>query len=82
VLALRVLAVSKTRTALDYLLGLTMKKRRFWGHGLAAKSTDMLAALGGLAQHWSQDGKVKSVVALAARSGDAEIRAVVAEKKR
>ena len=83
-LAIRVLAGSKARTALDYLLELTVRRRKLWGRRLAPKSPEVLAALGGLAQHWSHDSKAKSVISLAARSGDAEVRAAVAppEKKR
>jgi hypothetical protein len=84
VLAIRVLAASKTRTALDHLLALTVRKRRFWGQRLAQKSPEVLAALGGLAQHWGDDSRAKTVIALAARHTDTEIRAVVASggKKR
>jgi hypothetical protein len=83
-LAIRVLAGSKARTALDYLIDLTVRRRRFWGRRLAPKSPEVLAALGGLAQHWAQDSKAKGVLSLASRSADAEVRAAVAspEKKR
>ena len=83
-LAIRVLAVSKARAALDYLIDLTVRRRRFWGRRLAPKSPEVLAALGGLAQHWAQDSKAKGVIALAARSSDIEMRTAVAttEKKR
>ena len=83
-LAIRVLAGSKARTALDYLIELTVRRRKFWGRRLAPKSPEVLAALGGLAQHWSNDSKAKGVISLAARSGDPEVRAAVAspEKKR
>ena len=77
VLAIRVLAASKTRTALDYLVGLTVRKRRFWGRRLAPKSAEVLAALGGLAQHWSDDPRAKAVIGLAERHTDTEMRAVV-----
>jgi hypothetical protein len=84
VLAIRVVAGSKARAALDYLIGLAVSRRRFWGRRLAPKSPEVLAALGGLAQHWATDSKAKAVVALAARSTDADVRAAVAspEKKR
>lgn len=78
VLAIRVLAASKTRTALDHLLALTVRKRRIWGRRLAPKSAEVLAALGGLAQHWSEDPRAKGVIALAERHADTEMRAVVA----
>ena len=83
-LAIRVLACSKARAALDYLIELTVRRRRFWGRRLAPKSPEVLAALGGLAQYWAQDSKAKGVIALAARSGDADVRAAIAtsEKKR
>jgi len=78
VLAIRVLAASKSRTALDHLLALTVRKRRFWGRRLAPKSPEVLAALGGLAQHWGEDTRAKGVIALAERHTDTEMRAVVA----
>ena len=78
VLAIRVLAASKTRTALDHLLALTVRKRRFWGHRLAPKSPEVLAALSGLAQHWGDDARAKGVIALAERHTDTELRAIVA----
>ncbi len=83
-LAIRVLAGSKARAALDYLIELTVRRRRFWGRRLAPKSPEVLAALGGLAQHWSQDSKAKGVISLASRSGDSDVRAAVVapEKKR
>jgi hypothetical protein len=83
-LAIRVLACSKARAALDYLVGLTVRRRRFWGRRLAPKSPEVLAALAGLAQHWTADSKARGVISLAARSSDAEVRAAVAppEKKR
>jgi hypothetical protein len=84
VLGIRVLAASKARTAVDYLMDLAVRKRRVWGRRLAAKSPEVLAALAGLSQHWAQDGKVKGVIALAMRSGDPDLRAAVTlpEKKR
>ena len=81
-LAIRVLAGSKARVALDYLIGLTVRRRRFWGRRLSPKSPEVLAALGGLAQHWSQDSKAKGVIALAGRSTDPEVRAAVATTQR
>ena len=78
VLALRVLAASRTRTALDHLLGLAIRKRRFWGHRLAPKSPEVVAALSGLAQHWADDPRARSAIALAERHTDTEIRAIVA----
>ena len=83
-LAIRVLACSKARAALDYLMELSVRRRRFWGRRLAPKSPEVLAALGGLAQYWAQDSKAKGVIALAARSSDPDVRAAIAtpEKKR
>jgi hypothetical protein len=82
VLAIRVLAASRARAAMDYLMNLTVRKRRFWGQRIPPKSPEVLAALGGLAQHWGSDSKAKSVIALAAKDGDPEIRAAVAVEKR
>ena len=82
VLAIRVLAASHARAAMDYLMNLSVRKRRFWGHRIPPKSPEVLAALGGLAQHWAGDPKAKTVIALAARDGDPEIRAAVTVEKR
>jgi hypothetical protein len=38
----------------------------------------VLAALGGLAQHWADDARARSVINLAERHTDTELRAVVA----
>lgn len=44
---------------------------------LAPKSPEMLAALEGLATHWRTDRAAQEALALAAESGDAEVRAAV-----
>ena len=78
VLAIRVLAASKSRIALDHLLALTGRKRRLWGRRLAQKNPEVLAALGGLAQHWADDSRAKAIIDLAERHADGEMRAAVA----
>lgn len=77
VLAIRVLAASRSRAALDHLLGMTGRKRRFWGHRVAQKSPEVLAALGGLAQHWADDARAKAILSLAERHSDGDIRSAV-----
>lgn len=49
---------------------------------LAPKSPEMLAALEGLAIHWSRDGLAEQALRLAAASGDAEIAAAAAMTRR
>jgi hypothetical protein len=77
-LAIRVLAVSRARAAMDYLMKLSVKKGRLWGHRIAPKSPEVLAALSGLAAYWAGDPKIRGILALAGRDGDPEIRAAVA----
>jgi hypothetical protein len=47
---------------------------------LASKTPELLAALEGLATHWRDDRGAAEALALAAASGDAEIRAAVARR--
>jgi hypothetical protein len=82
-LAIRVLAASRARAAMEYLMNLSVRKRRFWRQRIAPKTPEVLAALAGLAAHWSGDPRIKGLLALGARDGDPEIRAAVAtERKR
>ncbi len=47
---------------------------------LAAKTPEMLSALEGLATHWREHPQAREAIALAASSGDDEIRAAVAPR--
>ena len=48
---------------------------------LAPKSPEMLAAIAGLAAHWRDDGRAAKLLAAAAKSKDAEIRAAAAGRE-
>ena len=74
-LAIRVLARSGDPDVVRTLVGLTLvRKFRFFPPRIAAKSPEVLAAVAGLAAHWSDDPRAAEV--LTARPGhrDFEIR--------
>lgn len=74
----RVVATVRTSATLDWLLTLTVARRRwFRRRRLAAKSPEMLAALSGLAAQWSAEPRAVPVLALARRDADTEIRAAI-----
>ncbi|HVE80255.1 MAG TPA: hypothetical protein VNA89_15420, partial [Gemmatimonadaceae bacterium] len=77
-LGVRAVATTRTRETREWLLRFVeAPKRLFGGAKLAAKSPEMLAALTALAVHWNADPSVAPVLALAARSDDAEVRAAI-----
>ena len=74
-LGIQVLGKSRSRLAMDALLGLAVQPKTWWRRGgLAAKSPEMLAALRALAHGWSSQAPVVAVLAMAAQSSDPEIR--------
>jgi hypothetical protein len=76
VLAIRLLGRTRAQAARDALLRLCEGGRSLLGRAkLPPKSPELLAALAALAAGWSRDGRVAAVLARAARSLDAEIRA-------
>lgn len=82
-LALRALAPLQTHETVETLLRFVLGGRSIMGKPkLAPKTPEMLAALGGLATHWKNDQRALSVLMLAARSGDADVRAVIMPGKR
>ena len=75
-LGIQVLGKARSLLGLEALLGLTALPKRWWrDERLAVKSPEMVAALRALAQGWSHQGRAATVLAMAARSGDPEIRA-------
>ena len=72
VAAIRVLAATGQPSALSTLLQLTALRRRFFGEKPPPKTPEYLAALTGL-QHFADDPRARDVLALAARSRDADV---------
>lgn len=78
VLAIRALACVKLPNVLEELLRYVSGRRKLLGLGsprLPAKSPVMLAALSGLAAHWSAHTRARGILRLASTSADPEIRA-------
>jgi hypothetical protein len=74
----RLLGPLRTPASRDCLIRRALARRRFLpGRRLAAKSPEMVAAIGGLAAQWPDDPAVKEVLLLAAQSTDPEIRAAI-----
>jgi hypothetical protein len=74
VLAIRILARSRTAEALPLLRDLIMHPRRWLGRRLAPKSPELLAALSALASHWPQDPMAADVLTRARQHSDQDIR--------
>jgi HEAT repeat protein len=72
VAAIRVLAATGQPSALSTLLQLTALRRRFFGEKPPPKTPEYLAALAGL-QRFADDPRARDVLALAARSRDADV---------
>jgi hypothetical protein len=76
VLAIRVLARSRSARALESLAGLAVSRTRwFRRRRLAPKSPELLATIAGLAAHWPEEPRAQQVLATAERHADADIRA-------
>jgi hypothetical protein len=75
VLAVRILARSKSPESLGVLQSLALHRRRWFGRRLAPKSPELLAALSGLAAHWRDHPDAAEVLAHAQRHWDPDIRA-------
>jgi hypothetical protein len=73
-LAVRVLARATGPEALPRLVGLAAERRMFRGWRLAAKSPIVLAALGALAQYWPAHPQAASLLALARKHPDPDVR--------
>ncbi len=81
VLAVRILARSKTREAVQVLQQLVLPRRRWFARRLAAKSPELLAALAGLATHWADHPFAVEVLGQARQHWDPEIRAAAASSR-
>jgi hypothetical protein len=78
VLAIRILARSRTPEALQVLRDLVMHQRRWLGRRLAPKSPELLAALIGLAGYWCEDPAAADALTRAQQHSDPDIRAAAA----
>jgi hypothetical protein len=73
-LGIRALAGHRSMETLNWLLNrVAGSKMLLFRRSLASKSPEMLAALAGLAAHWSTEPAAKEVLAQAAKSSDPEI---------
>jgi hypothetical protein len=82
-MAIRVLGRSRAPDALHALLTLADGGKTWFGRRrLPPKSADLLAALVALAGGWSQHPTARTILALAARGGDPEIRAAAGDMAR
>jgi hypothetical protein len=73
--ALRILARTRTPESLKVLLAHAQHRRRWFGLRLAAKSPELLAAVGGLASWWRDHPMAAELLASALRHPDPEVRA-------
>ncbi|MDQ6831712.1 MAG: hypothetical protein M3081_22885 [Gemmatimonadota bacterium] len=73
-LAVRTIAPTRAPHALKAIAQIAMSsKRRWFRRPLAEKTSTLLAALSALAEFWPQDATAQQVLALAARSKDADV---------
>jgi hypothetical protein len=76
--AITLLGRSRADAALDALLRVVDGGRSLLGRSsLAAKSPEVLAALGGLARTWPADPRARDFLRLAGRTGDPEMLAAI-----
>jgi hypothetical protein len=76
VLAIRVLARSRSMRALESLASLAVTRTRWLRRRrLAPKSPELLAAIAGLATHWPEEPRALQVLGAADRHADGDIRA-------
>lgn len=82
-LGIRVVGASADPETLEWLLGYAVKRTKVLGRmKLLPKSTEMLAALAGLAHGWSEEPSVKSVLERAQKSKDVDIRTAALPRRR
>lgn len=80
-LGIRAASSDRSPSTLAFLMARTTGRRRFLRkHALAAATPEMLAALAGLVAHWSTDPAAQEILAVAAKSGDKDIRDAVARR--
>ena len=82
-LGIRVVGASADPETLEWLLGYAVKRTKVLRRmKLLPKSTEMLAALAGLAHGWNEEPSVKSVLERALKSKDGDIRAAAQPRRR
>lgn len=82
-LGIRVVGAAADPETLPWLLGYAVKRTKILQRTkLLPKSTEMLAALAGLAHGWSEEPRVKLVLEQAHKSKDADIRAAALPRRR
>jgi hypothetical protein len=80
-LGIRAASSFKAPETLTFLVSRTMGRRRFLRRqALAAPTPEMLAALSGLAAHWSGEAGANEILAAAAKSSDKDIRDAIARR--
>jgi hypothetical protein len=79
-IAVRIVTRAREPETRRMLLEIVKFRRRWFRPSLAPKSADLLAALAGLAAHWSEDPLVKDVLAYARWHTDRQIRAAAASR--
>jgi len=78
-----VVGASADPETLEWLLGYAVKRTKVLRRmKLLPKSTEMLAALAGLAHGWSDEPSVRSVLERAQKSKDGDIRAAAQPRRR
>ncbi len=81
-LAVRIVTRAREPETLRVLLAIVNYRRRWFRSRLNPKSPDLLAALTGLASHWSEEPLVREVIAYARWHTDRQIRAAVAARSK
>ena len=82
-LGIRVVGAAHDQDSLEWLLGYAVKKTKVLRRmKLLPKSTEMLAALAGLATGWNEEPSVKVVLERAQKSKDADIRSAAQPRRR
>ena len=76
ILGLRALVAGRSPEAFDVLQSLIWERRWFFRRTFADKSALMLEALAAIARHWAREPGAQSLLAVARRSPDPQIRAV------
>ena len=80
-LGIRAALSDRSPSTLTFLVARATGKRRFLRkQALASATPEMLAALAGLATHWSSDPAAQGILAVAAKSTDKDIRDAVARR--
>ncbi len=82
-LGIRVIGAARDEASLEWLLGYAVKRTKVLRRiRLLPKSTEMLAALSGLAHGWNDEPRVKNVLERAQKSKDGDIRTAAIPRRR